>query len=56
MDFVCQFHEELEVDVFKDNKIGRAFYDKYGFKIIKEHIHKDTKRKLLRMKFNRYSP
>ncbi len=53
MDFVCQFHEEVEVEVFKDNKIGRAFYDKYGFKIIKEHIHEDTKHKLLRMKFNR---
>ena len=53
MDFVCQFHKELEVEVFKDNKIGRAFYDKYGFKIIKEHLHKDTNRPLLRMKFNK---
>ena len=53
MDFVSQFHKELEVEVFKDNKIGRAFYDKYGFKIIKEHLHEETKRELLRMKFNR---
>ena len=53
MDFVYQFHKELEVEVFKDNKIGRAFYDKYGFKIIKEHLHKDTNRPLLRMKFNK---
>jgi putative acetyltransferase len=51
MDHVSQFHEELEVEVFKDNKIGRAFYDKYGFKIIKELLHEETKRGLLRMKF-----
>ena len=53
MDFVCQFHNELEVEVFKDNKIGRAFYTKYGFKVIKEYQHKETKRALLRMKFNK---
>ena len=53
MDHVSQFHEELEVEVFKDNKIGRAFYDKYGFKIIKELLHEETKRGLLRMKFTR---
>jgi len=53
IDFVGQFHKELEVEVFKDNKIGRAFYDKYGFKIIKEYIHKETKRGLLKMKYIR---
>jgi len=51
MDHVCQIHEEIEVEVFKDNKIGRAFYDKYGFKTTKEHVHEETKRVLLRMKF-----
>lgn len=51
MDFVSQFHQQLEVEVFKDNKIGRAFYDKYGFKTIKEHIHEQTNYELLRMKF-----
>ena len=52
MDFVCQYHKTLEVEVFKDNKIGRSFYNKYGFKIIDEHIHKETKHELLRMKFD----
>ena len=53
MDHVGQFHGSLEVDVFKDNKIGRKFYDKYGFKAVKEHIHEETKRSLLRMEFNK---
>jgi putative acetyltransferase len=53
MDYVSQFHEELEVEVFKENKIGRAFYDRYGFKTIKEYIHEETNKRLLRMKFSR---
>jgi putative acetyltransferase len=51
MDFVSQFHEVLEVEVFKDNKIGRAFYDKYGFEFIKKYIHEETGRAVLRMKY-----
>lgn len=50
MDFVGQFHDTLEVEVFKDNKIGRVFYDKYGFKLMKEYVHEETNRKVLRMK------
>ncbi len=50
MDFVNQFHKVLEVEVFKNNKIGRAFYDKYGFEFIKEYIHEETGRTVLRMK------
>ena len=53
VNFIAEFHEELEVEVFKENKIGRAFYHKYGFKIIKEYIHQETNNRLLRMKFKR---
>jgi len=53
MDFVSQFHEELEVEVFKDNKIGRQFYHKYGFRFINEYIHKASGHTLIRMKFTR---
>ena len=49
MNFVSQFHKELEVEVFKENKIGRAFYEKYGFKKIDEYIHDVTGNKILRM-------
>ena len=40
------------VQVFKQNKIGRAFYDKYGFKLIKEYFHEESKQDLLRLKFS----
>ena len=43
--------EELEVEVFKDNKIGRAFYDRYGFKFVHEYIHEETNRAVWRMKY-----
>ena len=51
MDHVSQFHKELEVEVFKDNNIGRAFYDRYGFKFVHEYIHEETNRAVLRMKY-----
>lgn len=52
MDLVAGLYGELEVEVFAENLIGRAFYDRYGFKVYKEHFHKLTGHKLLRMKFN----
>ncbi len=51
MDHVVLQHRELEVEVFEKNSIGRAFYDRYGFKSIKSHIHEETNNKLLSMKF-----
>lgn len=51
MNQVAQMHEALEVEVFEKNTVGRAFYDKYGFKFMKEHIHKETNFKLLRLKY-----
>ena len=53
VNFVTQFHETLEVEVFKDNKIGRAFYDKYGFEIIKDYLEENSKCQVLRMKYRR---
>ena len=50
VDFISDMHEDLEVEVFRENKIGRAFYDKYGFKIIKKFIHEDSGQEVLRMK------
>ena len=45
-----QFHDSLEVEVFEENKIGKPFYEKYGFKIIKEYVMEETNQKVLRMK------
>ncbi len=49
MDYAKNIREYLVLDVFKKNKIGRAFYDKYGFKQIDEHIHEETGNVLLRL-------
>jgi len=51
VNFIKELHEELEVEVFKKNKIGRAFYDKYGFKTVKEEINEESQQEVLRMKF-----
>ena len=40
----------LELDVFKDNKIGRNFYDKFGFIKVSEHPHEETGFMELRLK------
>ena len=50
MNHMRQFHTELEVEVFEENKIGKPFYEKHSFKIIKEYIMKETGQKVLRMK------
>ena len=36
--------------MFKENHIGRAFYDRYGFLPIKEHLHDGTGHTLVRMR------
>lgn len=51
VNYMKQFHKELEVEVFEQNKIGRPFYEKFGFKTTKEYVHKQTKQKVLRMKY-----
>ena len=52
VDFVGSKHSELEVEVFEENHIGRAFYDKYGFCIIKEYDHKESGHKVLRLTYS----
>lgn len=51
--FINQIHEELEVEVFKNNKIGRGFYDKNGFSVINEYMHEESNQFVLRMKFKK---
>ena len=45
--------QELEVEVFEKNKIGRAFYQKYGFVNFKNSMHDETGEEVLRMKFSK---
>ena len=50
VDFIKKEHSDLEVEVFEKNHIGRAFYDKYGFKKIKNYNHKESGNEVLRLK------
>ena len=50
MDHARSLREVLELDVFKDNVIGRNFYKKYGFIEEYEHIHKESGFMQLRLK------
>ena len=47
-----ELHGDLVVEVFKDNKIGRNFYSKYGFEFSSESVHEQTGNYLLRLKYS----
>jgi putative acetyltransferase len=51
LDKAQALHGDLEVAVFEKNAIGRNFYAKYGFKFVRDKIHKPTGERLLRLKF-----
>ena len=44
-------HGDLEVEVFKENPIGPAFYARYGFEPLLEKHHEPTGQQVLRLKF-----
>lgn len=48
-----ELHSNLEVEVFKDNGIGRKFYSNYGFECLEEKYHEQTGKQLLRLKFTK---
>jgi putative acetyltransferase len=51
MDKAQELHGDLEVEVFKENPIGRKFYSQYGFVQLEEKWHEPTGQKVLRLKF-----
>ena len=51
MDKAKELCEQLEVEVFVKNAIGRAFYAKYGFAPIEEKVHDQTGFDLLRLRY-----
>ena len=42
MNHAKSIREILELDVFKDNIVGRSFYEKFGFSQVDEHLHEET--------------
>jgi putative acetyltransferase len=51
MDKAREIHGDLEVDVFRANTIGRQFYSRYGFKLLREETHAETGNAVLRLKY-----
>lgn len=51
MDKAQALHGDLEVEVFKENAIGRKFYSRYGFEHLEEKLHEPTGRQILRLKY-----
>lgn len=49
MDKAQSLHDELELDVFKENSIGRQFYDRYGFLLQSERLDGDSGQQVLRL-------
>ncbi|MCF6285440.1 MAG: GNAT family N-acetyltransferase [Candidatus Hydrogenedentes bacterium] len=52
MDHAQGLRGNLEVEVFKENRIGRDFYRRYGFSFIDEHVHEETGETLLRLVYD----
>lgn len=52
MDKARGIHGNLELEVFKENPIGRKFYAKYGFKLLEEKTFELTGDAVLRLKFS----
>ena len=56
VDHVVTSRERLEVEVFKDNHLGRAFYAAYGFVEDHEGIHSVTGLPVLRLSLTKSVP
>ena len=50
MDHARGQHKCLELDVFKENEVGRRFYTRYGFVLERAHKHAETGRIMLRLR------
>lgn len=51
MDKAQELHGVLEVEVFKENSIGRKFYSRYGFEKLEVNLHEPTGQQVFRLKF-----
>jgi putative acetyltransferase len=50
VDHARGLRDELEVEVFAANTIGRAFYAKYGFVPLRRRVHEPTGQEVIRLR------
>jgi putative acetyltransferase len=51
MNYAAQLHPILELDVFEENRIGRRFYERYGFVLLKQCTNDEFGRDVLRLQY-----
>lgn len=56
MDHARALRGELEVEVFRDNRIGRTFYAKYGFEPMLQRVHEPTGFQVVRLRLAANTP
>jgi putative acetyltransferase len=49
MDHAASLRDDLYLDVFEENAVGRRFYGQYGFQIERKHVHEQTGHAQIRM-------
>lgn len=42
VDYVLGLKGPLRVEVFKDNTVGRPFYERYGFEFVEDYLHEQS--------------
>ncbi len=52
MDFAVERKGAVTLEVFKQNAIGRKFYDKYGFRTTREAVHEPSGQIAVKMVFD----
>ena len=52
VNYIKPMHTTLEVEVFENNAIGRAFYKKYGFTENSQYFHEESQQNVLRLKLD----
>ena len=52
MDFVIARTGAVTLDVFKDNAVGRRFYDRYGFRQVGEYLHEPSGQMTLKLAYD----
>ncbi len=52
MDHARSLHGQLQLEVFKENRVARAFYDQYGFEVVEEYFHEALGQPMLKMQLD----
>ena len=51
MDHAARLRDDLFLDVFENNAVGRRFYDRYGFRFEHKHVHEQTGHMQIRLSY-----